>query len=329
MEIKQSEILEIGIADEANVLYARRLFRNFFKSLGFIDFDLDKMELVVSELGTNIVKYGVRGIITAKRIKYLSHTGIEIIAKDRGKGISNIMEFLNKKPVINTSSSLKSGLSAIYNLTDEFEYLNSENGTTITLRKWLPFNEATLKYSVISRPKPGELKNGDAFFIKQLPQFSFFCVIDALGHGEQAAATANIAMDCIKLYYYLPLSEIFLKCHEHLDHSHGIAISICKIYTRESKMEYVGVGDVKLRVFGAPESLRIFNHNGTVGMNMEPIKLQTYKYFSGSTFIMHTDGIADFELNQDTLRLIPQAIASFVMEKEARSSDDATVLVAR
>lgn len=329
MEIEQSEILEIGIADEANVLYARRLFRNFLKSIKFDDFELDKMELIISELGTNIVKYGIRGIITARRIKYLSHIGVEIIAKDRGKGIQNILEFLNKKPIINTNSSLKSGLSAIYNLTDEFEYINSENGTVITLRKWLSFGDSNLKVSVISRPKPGEIKNGDAFFIKQLPQYSFFCVIDALGHGEQAEVTAKMAIDFIKLYYYLPLSDIFLKCNDHIGSTRGIAMSICKIYTREKKTEYVGMGDVKLRVFGAPESFRIFNHNGTVGMNMEPIKLQTYKYFSGSTFILYSDGIADFELNQDTLRLNPQAITSFIMEKYVRSSDDATVLVTR
>ncbi len=329
MEIEHAEILEIGIADEANVLYARRLFRNFLKSIHFNDFDIDKLELVISELGTNIVKYGVRGIISARRIKYLSHIGVEITAKDRGKGILNILDFLNKKPSITTNSSLKSGLSAVYNFTDEFECTNTEIGALITVRKWLPFSDVILKYSIMSRPKPGEIKNGDTFFIKQLPQFSFFCVIDALGHGEQADTTANIALDCIKVYYHLPLPEIFLKCHEHLNHTRGIAMSICKIYTRENKTEYAGMGDVKLQVFGAPESFRIFNHNGTVGMNMEPIKLQTYKYFSGSTYIMYTDGIGEFDLKQDTLRLNPQTIANVIMEKNARSSDDATVLVAR
>jgi anti-sigma regulatory factor (Ser/Thr protein kinase) len=328
MEVKVLESKDFSITAENDVYYVRRQIRQLVSDLKYSEYQLDQFELIISELGTNILKYGIKGNITARKISYNKINGVEIIARDNGEGLKDIFDYFHVRPVINLKDSLKAGISTIYNLSDEFEYANQEKGVRIQVRKWESFDVQNLRYSVVSRPKPGENLNGDAFFVKQLPYYSLFSVIDGLGHGEEAHTASNIALDCMKIYYSKPLEELIQICHEHLRGSRGVVMSICKVFHDRSEMEYIGIGNVELRVLGQTNS-RLFNWNGTLGMQMENGKLQKYPYLKGSTFVMYSDGIKNFELDLETQRSSPQNIARYILDNYVDSRDDATVLVIR
>ncbi len=229
---------------------------------------------------------------------------------------------------MNLKDSLKAGISTIYNLMDEFTYENQTKGVKIIVRKWLSYDSETLRYSVLSRPKPGEFKNGDNFFVKQLPYYSFFSVIDGLGHGEEAETAAALALDCIKIFYSKPLDEIIQICDNHLKASRGAVISLCRVSIEKRELEYIGIGNVEMKIFGGITS-KPFNWNGTVGMQMENTKVQKIPYTRGMTLVMYSDGIGDFQLDPSVQRGSPHVIGRHILENYALSTDDSTVLVVR
>lgn len=328
MEIRTHDTITFEVHDETGALHARRKIRQFAGQFEFTEYELNQVELVVSELGMNIVKYGVKGKIECKNISYFKFKGIEIVAQDEGNGLQDIFEYLHKPPIMNLKGSLKAGISTIYNLSDEFEYENLSRGVRIVLRKWINFDTNSMRYSILSRPKPGENLNGDAFFVKQLPYYSFFAVIDGLGHGEEAHKASSLALDCIKTYYSKPLEEIMDICHRQLRSTRGAVISLCKIFPDQAEMEYLAVGNVELRILGQINS-RMFNWNGTVGLNIETYRTQKYPYARGNTIILYSDGINSFDLEPQVQRNSPQNISAHLLDHYATSADDATVLVIR
>jgi anti-sigma regulatory factor (Ser/Thr protein kinase) len=327
MEIN-SEI-EFYIKDESSVLYTRKKARAYCAALNFPIHDLDKLELIVSELGTNIFKYSKKGFIQLKKLNYHGIEGLEILASSEGSSIINLIDYINAKPVINLKESLKAGLSSIYNLSDEFEYIHNEKGNHFIVRKWKAFDKSNLRYSVVSRPKAGEWVNGDNFFIKQLPYYSLFSVIDGLGHGTDANIASTEAGNLLKIYYYKPLDELMNILHSFLRATRGVVVSICKVYTLENRIEYVGMGNVEMRMYNHPDNPRLYNYNGTVGLNIEQFQVMKFNYQRGVTFVMFSDGIKEFVLPPEIIRLNSQQIVSFIIDNYSKESDDATILVAR
>ncbi len=53
----------------------------------------------------------------------------------------------------------------------------------------------SVEYAIL--PKDGELVSGDAAFVRAGEDGVLFAVIDALGHGEHAAAAANVALKAL------------------------------------------------------------------------------------------------------------------------------------
>lgn len=320
------------IEQEYHVLYARRKIREYTKSIGFQEHDIDKIELAISEIGTNIIKYAKTGSIGVRKISFQVATGIEIMARDKGGGIGNIIEKLERKPYPDSGESLGAGISAIYNLMDEFivypkdDVHREEN--RILIRKWIKIINH-FKSSVISRPRLGEQDNGDTFFIKILPNFTVIAVVDALGHGKEAAMIARIVYNYLRVYYYLPLDEITHICHEALQGTRGSAISICKIHPAPKTLEYIGIGNVEFNVIGSEDLVRAYNYHGTLGMHLESVQIQKFPYRSSSTFIMTSDGIGDYRLDGTMLRKQPQDITSEILNQYGKKHDDATILLIR
>ncbi|MCP5501029.1 MAG: SpoIIE family protein phosphatase [Leptospiraceae bacterium] len=325
--------LSIKITEEYNVLFARNSIRNYAVSVGFEDSELEKIELVVSELGMNIVKYAKKGILKVSKISFLQYKGIEISALDDGPGFDNIIEKVEKKTPALIGESLGAGLYTIYHLMDEFQ-VNSQKsnhsmlGTEIIVRKWVDI-PSFMKVSAISQPRLGENKNGDIFFIKTLPEYIFFSVIDALGHGDEAALVAKKAYNFLKIFFYLPLPTIIDELHKLLNNTRGAAISICKVIPVHQAIEYIGIGNVDFKVYGSEAKVKAYNYHGTLGMQIESNQHQTFSYNRGSTFIMYSDGIAEHRLEQAQLRLQTQNLANYIMDTYNKKHDDATILVLR
>jgi serine/threonine-protein kinase RsbT len=124
-------IYRIVIEREDDVHMASTLGRRVSEEYGLSKSDQTKLVVSILELTRNIVFYAVKGELF---IKPISSYGIEILAIDKGPGISNLEQVLNN--TIKSKTGLGLGLSGVKRLMDEFEIISNDNGTRVRAVKW-------------------------------------------------------------------------------------------------------------------------------------------------------------------------------------------------
>jgi anti-sigma regulatory factor (Ser/Thr protein kinase) len=328
MALKEEHIL---VFLDSDILKVRRLAREAALEAGFDRIASGEIEIVASELATNLLKHhAVDGEIVITALHDAGRPGVEVRSLDRGPGIRDIRTAVHGG--VSTAGGLGIGLSGVRRLMDEFS-IESQPGatTTIVARKWLPSDEdARMGFSVIARPKPGEDVSGDAYFIKQGRDYAFLTVLDALGHGREAFETSRTCMTVIEENYDAPLSMIVELCHQELRGTRGAAVALCRIDFAESRLRHLSIGNVETRVYGTSVPVRPFCFNGTLGMSMERYQVRDYLWDEGATIMMFSDGISSrCDIGPDAITTSPQTIAEQVFKAFARDYDDATVLVGR
>jgi serine/threonine-protein kinase RsbT len=99
--------------------------------------DINRLKIVLSELGTNILKYAVKGKIIMSLVKRVdSSIGMKIEAIDKGPGIFMLDKAM--KDNYSTGKSLGLGLPGIKRLSDEFQIVSEiDSGTHVVLFIWL------------------------------------------------------------------------------------------------------------------------------------------------------------------------------------------------
>jgi serine/threonine-protein kinase RsbT len=89
----------------------------------------------VSELARNILQYAGRGEIMLRSIQEENRTGVMVVARDNGPGISDLERAL--QDAFSTSGGLGVGLPGVRRMMDEFEIVSHQNiGTTVIVKKW-------------------------------------------------------------------------------------------------------------------------------------------------------------------------------------------------
>jgi serine/threonine-protein kinase RsbT len=132
----QNEI-RVPIISDADIVIARQKGRSFAAEIGFTQGDLTLIATAISELTRNIVEYAKKGEIIIRGTQNGTKKGIEIIAHDEGPGIPDIS--LAMQDGYSTRRSLGLGLPGTRRLMDEFDIIsNSGDGTTVTIKKWIP-----------------------------------------------------------------------------------------------------------------------------------------------------------------------------------------------
>jgi serine/threonine-protein kinase RsbT len=132
---------------EAIDLYApRQGARTVGERLGFGRGDCQELAIVVSELTSNILKYGVRGSIAVDQIDEAPHgVGIVVIARDQGPPFHDLELALrdgyDDRGPIDPATLLKrgglgTGLGAVLRLTDSFEVRNLPVGKAIQVIRY-------------------------------------------------------------------------------------------------------------------------------------------------------------------------------------------------
>jgi serine/threonine-protein kinase RsbT len=127
--------IRIPIHTDKDIVSARQKGRTLALSLGFSEIDSTLVATAISELARNIVTYAKKGEIRIQANGNSRGPCIEVIARDRGAGISNIK--LALQDGFSTSGSLGLGLPGVKRLVDEFEIVsNVGKGTVVKFKKW-------------------------------------------------------------------------------------------------------------------------------------------------------------------------------------------------
>src|SRR6201996_7355768 len=83
-------MIALAVQDQSQVAETRRRATEMAERQGFDDVDTGRIAIVATELATNILKHGKGGEILVGTFGEADESGIELIALDKGGGMSNV-----------------------------------------------------------------------------------------------------------------------------------------------------------------------------------------------------------------------------------------------
>lgn len=352
----------VEIKDEGTIGAARRAVREFASAANFAETELAEIDIVVQEIGTNAVRYASSG----GGELHFAHSfngqperaSIEIFYWDKGPGILDTEAAMRDS--YSTGGGLGGGFGAIRRLTDEMDIYSTAqgltgrltpatarrttHGTALLCRKQTKTKrmpnasddteamESPHRIGAWTRPRAGENANGDAYFVSERGTDTLLAVIDGLGHGPGAREAARTALEVLSEWGDESPGELIHATHAALRSTRGAVAGLVRINRAREQMQYAGVGNTTIRVSNAPQPTHPVSANGTLGARLGRVPVWEYAWSPETMIVMTTDGVSskwDMAAYPGLSKKQPQMIAGVLMRDYGRTSDDATILVAR
>ena len=125
----------IKIRSEQDVVLFRHRLREYAQKIGMSVVNQTKLITAASELVRNILAYAGEGEAIVEVVSERLQTGIKVIFKDSGPGISDINKAMQDG--FSTGKSLGLGLPGAKRLVNFFEIQSKVGyGTTVTIIRW-------------------------------------------------------------------------------------------------------------------------------------------------------------------------------------------------
>jgi len=161
-------------------------------------------------------------------------------------------------------------------------------------------------------------------------------VVDGLGHGEEAAAAAKLAVTTLDQFSREPVAPLVQRCHEALVGTRGVVMSVAYFDPTRDTMTWVGLGNVEgvlVHENWAERSARtsLVTRGGIVGAQLDalPVRPWVIPVLPGDLLVFATDGIRSGFAEDISRRDTPQQIADLLLSRYGKGTDDALVLAAR
>ena len=323
------------LGDESTVAQARRAATAVASRLGFSEAESGRVSIVATELSTNLIKHGGGGELLVGAYDDGDGAGVELIALDRGGGISNLAAAMRDGH--STAGSPGTGMGSIERQSNLMDvYSHGGNGVAVLAR--LQRGRAG-----VSRPTPqpvcgavclpvsGEDACGDAWCVQRSPDAIVALVVDGLGHGPLAATAAHAAVCAFEGVSARPERRLIERLHEALKSTRGAAASILRLPV-EGDVEFIGVGNVMGLIADGAGGRRMVAQNGTLGHVLKTVRAFTYPARADALAILASDGLStswSLDAYPGLQLRHPTLIAAVLYRDFSRKRDDVTVLVAR
>ncbi|MCX6252613.1 MAG: SpoIIE family protein phosphatase [Bacteroidetes bacterium] len=350
MDLTRDKIQVLQIENESDIGECRRKGVVFAKQNGFNDIATGEVAIMITEMGTNVLKHGGgKGKLMMCRIRDTSfNTGLEFWCCDFGKGFTDID--LAIQDGYTNSNSLGIGLGSIQRLSDEFEINPEKNidfnqvklaGTSefkncIRTRKWLQKSKwnglnRNLLIGASSRAKPGEQLNGDTYVITHLSgTVAVASVIDGLGHGKEANRASQMAKELIVSKPDMAVDALINQVHNTIKGTRGATVGIIRIDTGNNRLFFSGIGNIEGQIYSNAKKTNLLSYGGIVGHNIRTPRVFELDFNKGDTVCLYSDGIISrWQYEEIDWEQSPQENAEYIVNQYSRISDDATVLIIR
>ena len=337
MALKLTELSAIIPQGEAWTGEIRRRMVWAAESIGLSEKRCSDVALVATEMASNLEKHhavspAIRYGIT--RSEGGGH-GLLIISEDRGPGISDPQRALQDH--YSTAGTLGGGLGAIRRLSDNFGIYSeiarpkTSPGTVVVSRIWEhpPSASGPFDCEALTRPKTGEVENGDGVAFWQNGDRLQVAVIDGLGHGLGAKRATQAAQERLEGSGTLPLGVLLDRLHAGLRKTQGAVVGILRIDLKEGRATYAGVGNIDCRLFGA-RPVKPISMNGSLGVVSPRFREESFPIEKGDFFFLATDGISTRWEPTDYTRpaaASPLLLGSLLFRDHSRPKDDATIVI--
>jgi anti-sigma regulatory factor (Ser/Thr protein kinase) len=326
-------MMAVPVMEKSQVAEARRQALAVAVGLGFSEADAGRVALVATELATNLVKYARNGELLVSPFEDPTGSGVEIVSLDKGPGIHNLQE--SPRDGHSTHGSPGTGLGAVQRQSHVFAIVSwPEIGTAILarLQQGRPKQMATAAlWGAVTLPKPGEDVSGDTYCVRADRAGRTILIADGLGHGPQAAHSADEAVRLFHRHETASPGAIIAALHAGLRHTRGAAVSVARLDLARSVVVFAGVGNVASAVIAEGQVRKMVSHNGTVGHHVRRIQEFEYPFTPESLLVMHSDGLASswsLDRYPGLASTHPTLIAAVLYRDFTRGRDDIAVLAA-
>jgi len=332
--------LAIPVHEMSQTGEARRSAAALAERLGFDSEESGRVGLVVTEAATNLVKHAQGGEIVLGPSGVDEARAVEILAMDRGPGISDVERALDDG--YSSVGSMGSGLGAIRRNAEVFDLYSSAAGTILLARVAggdrsraagrTAAAPAEIEIGAVCIPYPGETVSGDAWAVAHSGRRTVVLVVDGLGHGVGAHEAAAMASRVFAEHAGESPAEVIARLHEALRPTRGAAAAVLELDPVQRAARFAGVGNISGSVHAEGGSRSMVSHHGVLGHSGSRIQEFTYPWPPRALAVLHSDGVGthwDLERYPGLVRRHPTVIAAALYRDFHRQRDDATVVAIR
>ncbi len=318
--------------------------------------DQTLIKTILSELGTNIIKYARRGMLRLRRVESVGAVDIHIEADDKGPGIADIELAMQDR--YTTGTSLGLGLPSVKRMADAFSIESAPGqGTRVNVQKRIqgaqrqqsPMDRQSAATSTTPaltapvqtlrspqfevachvRPAPGEVVAGDVATLFELRGGLLLALADVSGHGAKAHELATDMQRFLSRNASADTRELMVKLHDKLRGTQGAAVGLLYIDARQARASFCAVGNTgACRVAG--ETWRPISKDGVLGQRLPTLPDQTAPLSNGDVILMWTDGLPELAGRKYAAKHAHQPadmLARELVSELGRPYDDASCIV--
>lgn len=325
--------LRLNAADRSYFAILKKDIHALAAEAGFTGTRLAEIDIVVSEIVSNLSKHATGGELLVKLVEQHGLQGLEIIAIDDGPGINDVARMM--KDGVSTKNTLGQGLGSIQRLSDTFQLYSLKDWGSVLLSrifaKELPQRKRELlDVRSIVLPKPGETECGDAFCYVVNPHDIRFFLADGLGHGPEASIAANTAVNAFKHCTVGSPAEIIRVIHQAVKKTRGLVGTVVVFDIRSRQWHICGVGNILTRLQSPGILKNYVAHNGIIGLNIPgTMKDQIVPYEPMQQLVMCSDGIRtrwETLRHQNLTRYDLSIMNALIFKDYARNTDDMSIV---
>lgn len=336
--------IRFNLPERSFASITKRDITKLAENWGFSETEVGKINIVVSELLSNLTKFSVHGgEMLIRPVGQPVHT-IEILCLDKGPGMSEPLRMLEDG--VSTFGSQGEGLGAIKRQASVFDIYSLPNFGTVILvhvskssavSKIIPA-PARLEVGYVMVPKPNETVCGDGFAISIQPNRTEILALDGLGHGTNANEASAQAIAAFRENLNLDPASRLRAIHHAIKRTRGAVGFTARI--SNGTIEYCGIGNIIGKLYSqeastiaGPQYKSIISYNGILGYNIPTtLNNQQLDWVRNKTLILHSDGLKTrWELAKypNLLRHHSTTIAAVLYLDHSRHSDDTLVVVCK
>lgn len=179
-------------------------------------------------------------------------------------------------------------------------------------------------HHIVTRAKSGSKHNGDRAAVFEDGNGSLIVVVDALGTGEGAAATARLALQAAEALASRDVDQVLTGMHVALRGSTGAAAMAVRI--DDGTLTVAGVGNVSFRATSGM-SILVTTSPGILGFQHASLDVQRVAVRTGARVALFTDGVAPSLDPSELCDLDVPAAAAELFRRNAVAFDDATLVL--
>lgn len=181
-------------------------------------------------------------------------------------------------------------------------------------------------------PRQGESVSGDACAVWNDGQRLVLLLADGLGHGAEAGAAAQKAIDCVSRYRAEDCNSLFARCDQALQGTRGAAMALAILDRSCGVVELAAVGNIRTVLVPVRGRDRRFGAaRGIVGAGYTALAPERFALTEGDVLALYSDGLPELAPLASHLQNVQsfETLAERLVRQWSRGLDDACLLLYR